>query len=35
MNKKRVNGWIIVAKEALIKAGIVQDGKINKSERSI
>ena len=33
MNKKRVNGWIIVAKEALIKAGIVQDGKINKSFR--
>ena len=33
MNKKRVNEWLLIAKEALEKTGIVKDGKITKTYR--
>lgn len=34
MNKKRVNDWILPAKEALITCEIVENGKIDKTFRS-
>lgn len=33
MNKKRVNEWLLIAKEALEKSEIVENGKINKTYR--
>ena len=34
MNKKRVNDYLLKAKDALIKTGIAKDGKIDKTYRS-
>ena len=33
MNKKRVDGWILKAKDAISKSGISEDGKVDKSFR--
>lgn len=33
MNKKRVNEWLLIAKDALEKSEIVENGKINKTYR--
>lgn len=33
MNKKRVNDWILPAKEALVKSGVAKNGKIEKTFR--
>jgi len=33
MNKKRIDNWILIAKEALNEIGIAQDGTINKNFR--
>lgn len=33
MNKKRVNDWLLKAKEALTQTGIAQNGKIDKTYR--
>lgn len=34
MNKNRVNNWILTAKEALIKTGIAENGKIDGNYRA-
>ena len=34
MNKKRVDNWVITARDALIHCGIAKDGKIDKNFRS-
>ncbi len=33
MNKKRVNDWLLTAKDALVKTGVVENGEINKTYR--
>lgn len=33
MNKKRVNDWLLKAKEALTKTGVAESGKIDKTYR--
>lgn len=34
MNKKRVDNWVITARDALIHCGIAEDGKIDRNFRS-
>ena len=34
MNKKRVNDWLLTAKDAIVKAGIAEDGTASKAYRS-
>lgn len=33
MNKKRINDWLLVAKEALEKTGVAENGEIDKTYR--